>query len=306
MTEHEGARRFDGLDAGDAGPRSETAAPDWAALMPEFRRGTVWLTGAGPGDPGLLTLQALHALRHADIVYFDALVSPEVLALAGTGAREFVGKRAGSPSLEQAEITARLIASARAGLRVLRLKGGDPFVFGRGAEEAMGLAEAGIRFRIVPGVTSGIGGLAYAGLPVTHRDVNQAVAFVTAHDASGGLPESLDWPAIARAAPVLVIYMGFRLMREICERLAAAGLAPGTPAAAVSKATRADQRVVCSTLARLADDAGAAGLEPPVLVVVGAIVGLRPMLNWLEHAALAAEDDAPERRMAGGRARGHR
>ena len=291
MTGYEGARRLD--RNGASAPCAGAAAPDWAAFMPEFRRGTVWLAGAGPGDPGLLTLQALHALRHADVVYFDALVSPEVLSLARTGVREFVGKRAGLPSPKQAEITGRLIAGARAGLRVLRLKGGDPFVFGRGAEEAMGLAQAGIRFRIVPGVTSGIGGLAYAGVPVTHRDINQAVTFVTAHDASGGLPASLDWQALARAAPVLVIYMGFRLMHEISGRLVAAGLAPETPAAAVSKATRTDQRTVISTLARLAGDAHDAGLEPPVLVVVGDVVGLRPMLDWLDHAALAA--DAPGR-----------
>ena len=273
---------------------------DWTALMPAFERGWVWLAGAGPGDPGLLTLQALHGLRQADIVYYDALVDGAVLSFARTPDRVFVGKRAGQPSPKQEEITRRLVESARAGLRVLRLKGGDPFVFGRGAEEAVGLAQAGIAFRVVPGVTSGIGGLAYAGLAVTHREINHAVTFVTAHDASGALPDRLDWTAIVRASPVVVIYMGFRLIPEIAAKLIAAGRAPDAPAAVVSKATSAEQRTVVSTLERLAADVAASGLQPPALIVVGEVVALRPMLNWLEGwPEFGAAEAGPPRAAAG-------
>src|SRR5215813_3604962 len=176
--------------------------------LPRFEPGSVWLAGAGPGDPGLLTLLALHGLKHADAVVYDALVSPEILGLATPGTLlEFAGKRGGKPSAKQPDISRRLIQLAREGRRVLRLKGGDPFIFGRGGEEALALVAAGIPFRLVPGVSAGIGGLAYAGIPITHRDISSAVTFVTGHDATGLVPDSVDWEALARGAPVIVVYM---------------------------------------------------------------------------------------------------
>src|SRR3954470_20397350 len=192
--------------------------------LPEFATGSVWLVGAGPGDPGLLTALALHALDRADSIVYDALVDPRVLALARPGASlEFAGKRGGRPSPRQPDITARLIALARSGRRVLRLKGGDPCIFGRGGEEALALAEARVPFRIVPGISAGIGGLAYAGIPVTHRDINSAVTFVTGHDSDGTVPSTVDWAALARGSPVIVVYMGLQHLDGIAARLIAAG-----------------------------------------------------------------------------------
>ena len=193
-----------------------------AAGFPEFEPGTVWLVGAGPGLPGLLTLLAYHALGQADVIVYDALVNPAILAFGNPAAeRVYAGKRGGKPSEKQADITLKLIAWAEAGKRVLRLKGGDPFVFGRGAEEAMALAARGIRFRIVPGISAGIGGLAYAGLPVTHRDTNHAVVFLTGHDDTGDVPQAVDWSAIANAAPVVVMYMAVKHLTSIAGRLLA-------------------------------------------------------------------------------------
>src|ERR1700730_15060691 len=183
--------------------------------LPELKPRSVWLVGAGPGDPGLLSLLALSALRQADAVVYDARVDPRVLALARAGAElDYAGKRGRKPSPQQPDITLRLIRLARAGKRVLRLKGGDPFVFGRGDEEALAPAAAGIPFRIVPGVTAGIGGLAYAGIPTTHRDTNHSVTFLTGHGADGKLPR-LDWAAIAKGSPAIVIYMGRKFAGEI-------------------------------------------------------------------------------------------
>src|SRR5579884_1661803 len=257
----------------------------WDALaarragVPGFEPGHAWLAGAGPGDPGLVTLDALAGLAQADVVVHDALVDPRVLALAGPQARfEFAGKRGGRPSAAQADISQRLVGLARAGRRVLRLKGGDPFVFGRGGEEAMALAAAGIPFRIIPGITAAIGGLAYAGIPLTHRGINAAVTFLTGHASGGALPDGLDWQAIARGAPVLVFYMALKHLPNIVARLIAAGRAPGEPAAIVSKATTAAQRVRSTSLAEL--PAAAAGIEAPAIIVVGEVVRLRPALDW--------------------------
>lgn len=262
--------------------------PALARAMPPFAPGTVWLVGAGPGDPGLVTLQAAWALSQADAIYFDALVNEEVLRLArGDCERVFVGKRAGCPSPKQAEITALLVATARQGKRVVRLKGGDPYVFGRGAEEAQGLVAAGTPFRVSPGVTAGIGGIAAAGIPVTHRDVNQSVTFLTAHDASGGLSERLDWPALSAGSPVLVVYMGFRLMAVIATRLLEAGRPANEPVAIVASATTARQKVVRTTLGRLAAGEDVAGVEPPAMIVVGGVVALAPVLGFA--SAVAAE-----------------
>jgi uroporphyrin-III C-methyltransferase len=251
--------------------------------FPDFLPGTVWLVGAGPGDPGLLSLLALHALRHADTVVYDALVDPRILALARPGAAlDYAGKRGGKPSPQQPDISERLVRLARAGQRVLRLKGGDPFVFGRGGEEALTLAAAGIPFRIVPGITAAIGGLAYAGIPATHRDVNSAVTFITGHASNGELPDGLDWTALARGAPVLVLYMALKHLDAIAQRLIAAGRRPDEPVAVVSKATTPAQRVLETVLTRAAADVAAAGIEPPAIVAVGEAVKLRRMLDWLE------------------------
>src|ERR1044071_2025459 len=232
--------------------------------LPDFAHGSVWLVGAGPGDPGLLSALALHALGRADTVVYDAAVDPRTLALPGPDTvLEYAGKRGGRPSPRQPDISARLIRLARAGNRVLRLKGGDPCVFGRGGEEALALAESRIPFRIVPGIPAGIGGLAYAGIPVTHRDIASAVTFVTGHERGGAVPESLDWAAIARGSPVIVLYMGLNHLGRIAARLIAAGRPSDEPVAIVGKATTEAQRVVTTTLEHAAADADAAGIEAP-------------------------------------------
>ena len=260
--------------------------------LPEFRPGSVWLVGAGPGDPGLLSLLGLHALNHADAVVYDALVDERILKLARPGAAlDFAGKRGGKPSPQQPDITLRLIRLARAGRRVLRLKGGDPFVFGRGGEEALGLAAAGIPFRIVPGITAGIGGLAYAGIPTTHRDTNSAVAFVTGHASDGEVPDGLDWDALARV-PVLVLYMALKHLYPITRRLMDAGRPGDDPVAIVTKAATPAQRVVETTLARAAAEAEVQGLEPPAVIAVGPVVRLRAGLDWL--GALAGRPLNPD------------
>src|SRR6195256_2152359 len=249
--------------------------------LPDFLPGSVWLVGAGPGDPGLLSVLALHALDHADIIVYDALVDPRILALARSDAMlDYAGKRGGRPSPSQPDISARLIELARAGKRVLRLKGGDPCVFGRGGEEALALAEAGIPFRIVPGITAGIGGLAYAGIPVTHRDINSAMTFVTGHSSDGAVPNGVDWDSIARGSPVIVLYMGLRHLGTIAARLIAAGRTPQEPVAIVSKATTPAQRVVVTSLAEAAAAAAAAGIEGPTIIAIGEVVRLRAALDW--------------------------
>lgn len=249
--------------------------------LPAFEPGSVWLVGAGPGDPGLLTLYALHALRHADVVVYDALVDSRILAYAGPKARlEFAGKRGGRPSPTQPDISRRLVELAKAGNRVLRLKGGDPFVFGRGGEEALALVAAKVPFRLVPGITAGIGGLAYAGIPVTHRESNAAVAFVTGHTAGGDVPDDLDWTALAKSVPVIVFYMALANLDIIAGRLMQAGRKADEPVAVISKATTPDQRVLLSTLGACAAAARDAKIEPPAMVVVGAAVKLHEALDW--------------------------
>jgi uroporphyrin-III C-methyltransferase len=260
--------------------------------LPVFRPGSVWLVGAGPGDPGLLSVLALHALQQADAVVYDALVDRRILALARAGiALDFAGKRGGKPSPRQPDISDRLIRLARSGKRVLRLKGGDPLTFGRGGEEALALAAAGVPFRIVPGITAGIGGLAYAGIPLTHRDTNSAVTLVTGHNSDGVVPDGLDWEAIARGSPVIVLYMAMKHLGAISARLIAAGRAPDEPAAIVSKATTPDQRVLVSTLAEIAAAAAAAQIEAPTVVAIGEVVRLRAALDWLGAESQALEPD---------------
>ncbi len=266
-------------------------------VAPEFTPGSVWLVGAGPGDPGLLTLHALHALEQADVILHDALIAPEILALGGARARlEAVGKRAGRPSAKQLRINQRLIDLARAGLRVVRLKGGDPLVFGRGGEEALALAAAGVRFRIVPGVTAGIAAPAYAGIPTTHRLRARSVAFVTGHNAGGGAPRAVDWAALARGADTIVLYMARQRLAEIAAELLAAGREPEEPVAILSEATtpRAGRRITTLAGAAAADD----GSRGATLIVIGSVVALGDILLPWQQTRPASVAGATDDRLA--------
>jgi uroporphyrin-III C-methyltransferase len=268
-------------------------------LPPPFAPGSVWLVGAGPGDPGLLTLHAARALAEADVILHDALIAPEILALKGASARlEAVGKRAGRPSARQLRINQRLIELARAQLRVVRLKGGDPFVFGRGGEEALALAAAGVPFRVVPGITSGLAAPAYAGIPATHRMRAQTVAFVTGHNAGGGSPRAVDWTALAKGAQTIVLYMGLRRLPEIATALLGAGRAPDEPVALLSEATTPRQRRTVTTLAAVAEIVDRA--DPgPTLIVIGPVVGLSEFLSpWQQTAPAGIAAALDDRRAA--------
>ena len=245
--------------------------------LPALEQGWVWLVGAGPGDPGLITALGLQALSQADYILYDALVDETLLELSGAE-KIYAGKRAGVKSCKQDEISDLLVKLAKEGNRVLRLKGGDPFVFGRGGEEAQALARAGVPFRIVPGITAGIGGLAYAGIPVTHRDTNHAVTFITGHGIDGKLTQ-LDWAAVSRGAPTLVLYMARKFAGEIAQALLAAGRRPDEPAAIVANAARADQQVIVTTLAGL--PAAAQNAPALAILVIGENVRLAGELNWL-------------------------
>jgi len=272
-------------------PRGRPAA---GLALPDFEAGTVWLVGAGPGDPGLLTLHAVHALEQADVILHDALVEGAILAMAGPAARlEAVGKRAGRASAKQLRINQRLIDLARAGLRVVRLKGGDPFVFGRGGEEALALAAAAVPFRVVPGVTSGTGGLACAGIPTTHRMLAQSVAFVTGHGAGGGAPRGVDWEALAKGAETLVLYMASRRLPEIAAALLAAGRAPDEPVAVLGDATTPRQRLLTTTLAEAAGGAAAPDPRVPTLIVIGSVVDLAAVLAPWQQASPATPAAQP-------------
>lgn len=255
---------------------------------PEMQPGWVWLCGAGPGDPGLVTLHTANALAQADVVIYDALVDRGILAMAPQAIHEYAGKRGGKPSPKQRDISLRLIELAQAGKRVLRLKGGDPFVFGRGGEEAQMLIRHGVPVRIVPGISAGIGGLAYAGIPVTHRDVNQSVTFVTGHDQSGEAPSSLDWQAIARGSQVIVIYMGMKHVARIANALLEGGRGAEEPVAVICNAATQAQQVLETKLGRLAEDLAQSGLEPPAIICVGRAVLLRQVLDWQALAGGAA------------------
>lgn len=234
--------------------------------------GAVWLVGAGPGDPELLTIKALKALERADVVVHDGLVSDEILALAPHAARRIsVAKRKSRHSYSQDEINRMLVAFALEGLNVVRLKGGDPFIFGRGGEELEACREAGVECHVVPGVTAALAAGAGAGAPLTHRGAAQSVTFVTGHAAKGGEPD-LDWPALARANQTVVIYMGLSMAAPIAARLMAAGRSGATPALIVENASRADERRVVTTLSGLAD--AAAGLSGPALLIVGEAMAL--------------------------------
>jgi uroporphyrinogen III methyltransferase/synthase len=282
--------------------------------------GRVFLVGAGPGAPDLITLRGAAAIRTADVIVYDALVSPELLRLAPAGAeRIFAGKKGGEErSADQSEINRTLIEHARAGRRVVRLKGGDPFIFGRGGEEAEALAAAGVAYEVVPGVTSAIAAPAFAGIPLTHRDRGSFVAFITGHQDSTKEPgAAIPWDDLARAARgrgTLVILMATARIRASLARLAAGGLAPETPAAAIQAGSTAAQKTVVATLATLADQAMQAGLKAPTVIVVGECAALGRELKWFEamplfgrrivitRASAEAQDFAARIRALGGEA----
>jgi len=242
----------------------------------------VYLVGAGPGDPELLTLKALNALKAADVVVYDRLVSGEILDMIEPGAaRIYVGKAASNHHLPQEDINALLVRMAESGHTVVRLKGGDPFIFGRGSEEAEHLSRHGIPFEMVPGVTAASGISAALGLPLTHRGLSTGVRFVTGH-ARAGRKLDLNWKSLADEQTTLVFYMGLANLPEIAANLMAEGLPPGTPAAAVSKGTTEGQRQCIGTLDSLPDLVADLDLPAPVLIVVGRVVGMADTLNWQE------------------------
>lgn len=250
--------------------------------------GEVWLVGAGPGDPELLTLRALQLMQAADVVLYDRLVSAEILELCRRDAERFsVGKVAGHHTVPQPEINDWLIRLARQGKRVLRLKGGDPFIFGRGGEEAQSLVEAQVPFQVVPGITAASGATAYAGIPLTHRDYSQTVQFVTGHGRIDGDP--MDWPLLAKSRQTLVIYMGTLKAEAISVALIEHGRDPLTPVAIISRGTRADQTKVVGTLERLPDMVTQPEVASPSLIIVGEVVALHQQLDWFGGAGFAGE-----------------
>ena len=249
--------------------------------------GTVYLVGAGPGDPGLVTRRALELIAAADVILYDRLIPPGVLDGARPDAElRYVGKEPGGASVSQEEIEEQMIELARGGRSVVRLKGGDPFVFGRGGEEAQVLAAAGVPFEVVPGVTAGVAAPAYAGIPVTHRDEASAVAFVTGHEDPSKEGSAIDWQALAAFPGTLVFYMGVRNLDRISTALVEAGRSPDEPAAVISRGTLSSQRTVGGTLADIAEQVAEEGLSAPAVTVVGPVTALRVALAWLERRPL--------------------
>ena len=280
------ARRRLWDDALDGNLPELIAGGDEAAADAELARlatgsessGFVSLVGAGPGDPDLLTLKALRALQRADVVYYDNLVSPAVLDLCRRDARRvYVGKRRAFAGTRQADINALLLADAQGGLRVARLKGGDPFIFGRGGEEIETLHRNGVDFEVIPGITAALGCAAYAGIPLTHRDWAQSVRFVTGHLRNDVV--NLDWPELAKREQTLVVYMGLAGLRQLSARLIEHGMDPATPAATISRGTLEDQTVVAAPLSRLAQAVQDADLPGPTTTIIGRVVDLRAQLG---------------------------
>jgi uroporphyrin-III C-methyltransferase / precorrin-2 dehydrogenase / sirohydrochlorin ferrochelatase len=278
---------FDGTVAADVLAGRSVDVEEIASTLRTAEQGSgeVVLVGAGPGDPGLLTLRALRALQNADVILYDRLVSVEILDLARRDAERInVGKTAGGVQVSQDEINTLLVRLAQEGKRVCRLKGGDPFIFGRGGEELEALAAAGVRFEVVPGVTAAAGCAAYAGIPLTHRDHAQSLVFVTGHtkDEAG---ETVDWDHLARPAQTVVFYMGLGHLERNISQLRAHGAPESRAAAIVEQGTRAEQRVVTGTLADLAQKARQAGMQSPALLIVGEVTRLHETLQWFNAAA---------------------
>lgn len=241
--------------------------------------GKVYLVGAGPGDPGLLTVKGKTLLEHADVVIYDALVSPEILAIANPQAEKInAGKRRGRHSLPQIETTELLKAKAQSNAVVVRLKGGDPFVFGRGGEEMADLIGAGVEVEVVPGITSGIAAPAYAGIPVTHRQYNSSVTFVTGHEATEKYRPEVNWQAIARGSETIVIYMGVHNLTRIIPKLLAGGMTPQTPIALIRWGTRPDQTQLIGNLANIVKLIETTEFQAPAIAVIGGVVDLRTVL----------------------------
>jgi uroporphyrin-III C-methyltransferase/precorrin-2 dehydrogenase/sirohydrochlorin ferrochelatase len=245
--------------------------------------GCVYLVGAGPGDPELLTLKAARIIGEADILVFDHLVSQAILDLVRPDAeRVYAGKERGNHALPQEELNVLLVRLARTGKKVVRLKGGDPYTFGRGGEEVQTLRENGVRFEVIPGITAAAGVAAYAGIPLTHRDYAQACVFVTGHLKDGTM--NLDWPGLARERQTVVIYMGLHGLEHLCEKLMEHGLPADWPAAIVQQGTTPKQRTITGTLSTLTALAESAQLKPPTLIIVGQVVGLHKTLCWFEES----------------------
>ncbi|MCC2617941.1 siroheme synthase CysG [Aestuariibacter halophilus] len=245
--------------------------------------GEVYLVGAGPGDPELLTFRALRLMQKADVVIYDRLVSPEILAMVRRDAeKHYVGKAKSNHTLPQQDINALLVKEAKAGKRVVRLKGGDPFIFGRGGEELETLVEHQVRFQVVPGITAASGAASYAGIPLTHRDHAQSVVFATGHLRDNSI--DLDWPALVQTGQTLVFYMGLTGLPIICEQLVKHGMSAQTPIAMIANATTAQQRVVTGNLNTICAKAEAANIQPPALIVIGSVVSLHDSLNWFHPA----------------------
>jgi uroporphyrinogen III methyltransferase / synthase len=252
--------------------------------------GIVYLVGAGPGDPGLMTRRSLELIASADAILYDRLIPTGALEGARQDAElRYVGKEPGAAAMSQEEINALLVELGRGGKRVVRLKGGDPFVFGRGGEEAEALAAAGVPFEVVPGVTAGVAAPAYAGIPVTHRDAASAVAFVTGHEDPEKTDSALDWDALARFPGTLVFYMGIRKLPQIAERLTAAGMDAGTPAAVIERGTHPGQRTIVDRLDGIAARVKAEEVRPPAITLVGPVAELHETIAWVERRPLQGE-----------------
>jgi len=247
-------------------------------------RGKVYLVGAGPGDIGLLTLKGKECVEKADVILYDYLANGEILSFAPPDAeRVFMGKHGGGPMMSQDEINRMMVSMARKGKTVVRLKGGDPFIFGRGGEEAEVLARAGIPFEVVPGVSAGIAVPAYAGIPLTHRNYSSTVAFITGHEDSTKEKSSIAWDKISTGIDTLVIFMGITTLRDIVGNLIANGRSPGTPVAVIQWGTRAMQKTVTGTLSNIIKKTEATGIRPPGIIVIGKVVRLREKLKWFEE-----------------------